>query len=86
MTPTFGYGVYYISSEEIDKRKQAHVPEPDAKFISTNDIITSWFLDATQVDIVRRAVAIAPVRIIHTFSFEAPQARDRRDERHTQKA
>ena len=40
-----------IAQEEIDKRKQAHVAEPDAKFVSTNDIITSWFLEATQVDI-----------------------------------
>jgi len=51
MTPSFGYGVYYLSQDEIDKRKQAHVAEPDAKFISTNDVITSWFLDATQADI-----------------------------------
>ena len=29
---------------------------------------------------------IEPVRIIYAFSFEAPQARDRRDERHTQEA
>ena len=43
-------------------------------------------LMTTEVAIPPALARIEPVRIIYAFSFEAPQARDRRDERHTQKA
>ena len=43
-------------------------------------------LMTTEVAIPPALARIEPVRIIYAFSFEAPQARDRRDERHTQEA
>lgn len=50
-TSTFGFGACYIDQNQIDAVKRAHVATPEAKFISTNDIVTSWFLATTKTDV-----------------------------------
>lgn len=42
---------YEVSQEWIDEQKRLHVPTEHAPYISTNDILTSWFLRRGDYDV-----------------------------------